>query len=178
MRRPSGHSEKSSGGRIAPRSIPSIEFAAVPSRGRTYRVDSAGGSRLNRGRQREANPGSMALSRPHDAPPRCVRRQPAACSPRHRFGGGDAVNDAEGRRSNQGRVEPEQRREIDRGCRRIKDGAAASGEHSGSRTNRPPPSYSTPNPPPHAIPSPPTPVALRTTLKLEPSVRDRICRRR
>src|SRR5262249_26293762 len=143
-----------------------------------YRVDSAEGSRLNRGRQREANPGSMALSRPCDAPPRCVRRPAAACSPRHRFGDGDAVNDAARRRSDQGRVEPEQRREIDRGCRRIKDGAAASGEQSGSRTNRPPQSYSTPNPPPHAIPSPLTPVAWETALSLERNIRYRIGPRR
>src|SRR5262249_27246017 len=72
----------------------------------------------------------------------------------------------------------EQRREIDRGCRRIKDGAAASGELSGSRTNRPPLFSGTPNTPPHAIPSPLTPVASKTALSLERSGRDQIRPRR
>ena len=62
---------------------------------------------------------------------------------------------------------------LDRGCRRIKDGAAASGELSGSRTNRPPPYPSTPSTPPPAFPSSLTPVASRTTRRLERSKAER-----
>jgi hypothetical protein len=160
-------SEKNRARGIAPRSSPFIGSAAWCRDCRMCRVDSPAVSRLNRGRHRAADPRSKASSRVRDA-----RHE---VRPAPRASGASDIGSADTTRAVMPKGVVHSRADLTRAqshCRGIKDGAAASGELTGSRRNRPPPFPSTPIPPPLAIPSSLTSIASRTVLCQVRSHRD------